>query len=73
MAKSRFIITDFSGALLSLSWKTVGWLEIKIIIVQDDTQVATFKNNVSGIVMGRSLIKGNIRNNIKRLIDHLNQ
>jgi orotidine-5'-phosphate decarboxylase len=32
-----------------------------------------FKNNVSGIVMGRSLIKGNIKKNIQRLIDHLNQ
>jgi len=32
-----------------------------------------FKNKVSGIVMGRSIIKGNIKNNIKRLIDHLNQ
>ena len=32
-----------------------------------------FKNKVSGIVMGRSLIKGNIKNNIKRLIDHLNK
>ena len=32
-----------------------------------------FKNKVSGIVIGRSLIKGNIKNNIKRLIDHLNQ
>ena len=32
-----------------------------------------FKNKVSGIVMGGSLIKGNIKNNIKRLIDHLNQ
>jgi orotidine-5'-phosphate decarboxylase len=32
-----------------------------------------FKNNVSAIVMGRSLIKKNITNNIKRLIDHLNQ
>ena len=32
-----------------------------------------FKNKVSAIVMGRSLIKNNIRNNIKRLIDHLNQ
>ncbi len=32
-----------------------------------------FKNKVSGIVMGRSLIKGNIRNNIQRLIDHLNK
>ena len=30
-----------------------------------------FKNKVSGIVMGRSLIKGNIKNNIQRLIDHL--
>ena len=32
-----------------------------------------FKNKVSGIVMGRSLTKGNIRNNIQRLIDHLNK
>jgi orotidine-5'-phosphate decarboxylase len=32
-----------------------------------------FKNKVSGIVMGRSLVKGNIKDNIKRLINHLNQ
>ena len=32
-----------------------------------------FKNKVSGIVMGRSLIKGNIKNNIQKLIDHLNK
>ena len=32
-----------------------------------------FKNKVSGIVIGRSLIKGNIKNNTKRLIDHLNK
>ena len=32
-----------------------------------------FKNKVSGIVMGRSLIKGNIKDNIQRLIDHLNK
>jgi len=31
------------------------------------------KSKVSGIVMGRSLIKGNIKNNIQRLIDHLNK
>ena len=31
------------------------------------------KNRVNAIVMGRSLIKGNIKNNIKKLIDHLNQ
>jgi len=31
-----------------------------------------FKNNVSGVVIGRSLTKGNIKNNIKKLIDHLN-
>ena len=43
----------------------------------DQSRVMTpneaFNNKVSGIVMGRSLIKGNIKNNIKRLIDHLNQ
>ena len=42
----------------------------------DQSRVMTpndaFKNKVSGIVMGRSLIKGNIKNNIQRLIDHLN-
>ena len=31
------------------------------------------ETKVSGIVMGRSLIKGNIKNNIQRLIDHLNK
>ena len=34
---------------------------------------ALVKNKVSGIVMGRSLVKGNIKKNIKKLIDHLNQ
>jgi orotidine-5'-phosphate decarboxylase len=34
---------------------------------------ALIKNKVSAIVMGRSLVKGNIKNNIKRLIAHLNQ
>ena len=37
------------------------------------TPIDAFKNKVSGIVMGRSLIKGNIKNNIQKLIDHLNQ
>ena len=41
----------------------------------DQSRVMTpndaFKNKVSGIVIGRSLIKGNIKNNTKRLIDHL--
>ena len=32
-----------------------------------------FKNKVSGIVIGRSLIKGNIKNNTQRLIQHLNR
>ncbi len=31
------------------------------------------KNKVNAIVMGRSLIRGNIKNNIQKLIDHLNQ
>ena len=43
----------------------------------DQTRIMTpneaFRNKVSGIVMGRSLIQGNIKNNIKRLINHLNQ
>ena len=32
-----------------------------------------FKNKVSGIVIGRSLTKGNIKNNTIKLIDHLNK
>ena len=32
-----------------------------------------FRNKVSGIVMGRSLTKGNIKTNTKKLIDHLNK
>ena len=32
-----------------------------------------FRNKVSGIVMGRSLTKGNIRRNTIRLLDHLNK
>ena len=31
-----------------------------------------FENNVSGVVIGRSITQGNIKNNIKKLIDHLN-
>ena len=32
-----------------------------------------FKNKVSGIVIGRSLTKGNVKYNTKRLLDHLNK
>ena len=45
--------------------------------VNDQSRVMTpndaFKNKVSGIVMGRSLIEGNIKNNIQKLIDHLDK
>ena len=37
------------------------------------TPKQAFTNKVSGIVIGRSLTKGNIRNNTKKLIDHLNR
>ena len=37
------------------------------------TPKAAFNNQVSGIVIGRSLTKGNIKYNTKRLIDHLRQ
>tara|TARA_B100000674_G_C37753748_1_gene874619 strand:+ start:33 stop:725 length:693 start_codon:yes stop_codon:yes gene_type:complete len=37
------------------------------------TPKSAFKNKASGIVIGRSLTKGNIRKNTKKLIDHLNQ
>ena len=36
------------------------------------TPKQAFKNKVSGIVIGRSLTKGNIKNNTKKLTDHLN-
>ena len=45
--------------------------------LNDQARVMTpkdaFKNKVSGIVIGRSLTQGNIKNNIKKLIDHLNR
>ena len=45
--------------------------------LNDQARVMTpkdaFKNKVSGVVIGRSLTQGNIKNNIKKLIDHLNQ
>ncbi len=44
--------------------------------LNDQVRVMTpknaFKNKVSGVVIGRSLTKGNIKNNIRKLIDHLN-
>ena len=42
--------------------------QIRIMTPKD-----AFKNKVSGIVIGRSLTKGNIQNNTKRLLDHLNK
>ncbi len=45
--------------------------------LNDQARVMTpkdaFKSKVSGVVIGRSLTKGNIKNNIKKLIDHLNK
>ena len=37
------------------------------------TPKQAFANKVSGIVIGRSLTKGNIKNNTKKLADHLNR
>ena len=37
------------------------------------TPKEAFKNKVSGIVIGRSLTRGNIRNNTRILLDHLNK
>ena len=43
----------------------------------DQARVTTpkdaFKNKVTGVVIGRSLTKGNINHNVKKLIDHLSQ
>ncbi len=45
--------------------------------LNDQARVMTpkdaFNNKVSGVVIGRSITKGNIKNNIKKLIDHLNR
>ena len=45
--------------------------------LNDQARVMTpkdaFKNKVSGVVIGRSLTQGKIKNNIKKLIDHLNK
>ena len=37
------------------------------------TPIEAFKNDASAIVIGRSLTKGDIKKNIQRLINHLNQ
>jgi len=37
-----------------------------------ETPAKAFGNKVSAIVMGRSLVSGKIKNNLKRLINHLN-
>ena len=37
------------------------------------TPQEAFRNQVSGIVIGRSLTRGNIKNNTNRLLDHLNK
>ena len=37
-----------------------------------ETPAKAFSNKVSAIVMGRSLVSGKIKDNLKRLINHLN-
>jgi len=37
------------------------------------TPKEAFENKATGVVIGRSLTKGNIKNNTKRLLDHLNK
>ena len=45
--------------------------------LNDQARVMTpkdaFNNKVSGIVIGRSITRGNIKNNVKKLINHLNK
>tara|TARA_B100001121_G_C18621485_1_gene589568 strand:- start:559 stop:1251 length:693 start_codon:yes stop_codon:yes gene_type:complete len=41
--------------------------QIRIMTPKD-----AFENKVNGVVIGRSLTKGNIKNNTQRLLDHLN-
>ena len=40
--------------------------------VRVETPAKAFNNKVSAIVMGRSLVSGKIKDNLKRLINHLN-
>ncbi len=46
-------------------------LDDQVRVVTPYEAIKNYK--VNAIVMGRSLIRGNIKNNIKKLVDHLNQ
>ena len=48
-------------------------LDIKISQATIYNTINAFKNKDSGIVIGRSLTNGNIKNNTKNLLDHLNK
>ncbi len=62
--KNFFIVTPG----IKLPGDKTNWDQARI-----ETPANAFKNNVSAVVIGRSLISsGKIRNNLKRLIDHLN-
>ncbi len=63
--KNFFIVTPG----IKLPGDKTNWDQARV-----ETPANAFKNNVSAIVIGRSLVgSGNIKNNLKRLIDHLSQ
>ena len=63
--KNFFIVTPG----IKLPGDKANWDQSRV-----NTPANAFKNNVSAIVIGRSLVgSGNLKKNIKKLIDHLNQ
>ena len=61
--KNLFIVTPG----IKLPGDKANWDQSRV-----ETPANAFKAKVSAIVMGRSLVSGNIKNNLKKLINHLN-
>ena len=61
--KNFFIVTPG----IKLPGDKANWDQARV-----ETPANAFNNKVSAIVMGRSLVSGKIKNNLKRLINHLN-
>ena len=61
--KNFFIVTPG----IKLPGDKANWDQARV-----ETPAKAFNNKVSAIVMGRSLVSGKIKDNLKRLINHLN-
>ena len=61
--KNFFIVTPG----IKLPGDKANWDQARV-----ETPAKAFSNKVSAIVMGRSLVSGKIKDNLKRLINHLN-